>query len=217
MTATSRFQPNQSLDVIAAVDGDQVFVELDVRHNDQVRVGDQYMVRWADGATTFLRVIGFKSAEEYTNTIARRIDSMREGVVGVPNTLTARKAYQTKIAVMRIEGELQSDGRRIIGPSRVPDVMVPIERISDDLLEQFVTTPNGNLLLKVQLHFHIVVVTRQVMTLLLGNLRSGRRVLHRVARIRHNYAGERMVILGMPGKGKTQLVRGLLAQAMAEE
>jgi hypothetical protein len=52
--------------------------------------------------------------------------------------------------------------------------------------------------------------------LILGRLRSGSRTLDRVARISQNYAGERMVILGMPGKGKSQLVRSLLSQAMGD-
>jgi hypothetical protein len=188
--------PDGPLDVIAAVDGDTVIVELDVRNNDAVRVGDEYMASWDDGDKTLLRVIGFRSAEEYTNTIARRIEAMREGVTGLPATLTARKAYQTKLAIMRIEGELLADGQRLVGLSRTPAVMVPVERVSDDLLERFASVADGNLIL--------------------GYLRSGRRILPKIARIRQNYAGDRMVILGMPGKGKTQLVRALLAQAMSE-
>ena len=43
-----------------------------------------------------------------------------------------------------------------------------------------------------------------------------RSVLSRPARVRHNFAGERMVVAGMPGKGKSQLVRSLLSQAMAQ-
>jgi hypothetical protein len=185
------------LDVIVAVDGDEVIAELDIENNARVRVGDQYTARWDDGAITIMRVTKFKSAEEYSNTIARRTDAMREGVAGTPRSKTARKAYQVKLAVLRIEGELLPDGTRRIGPSRAPDVMVPLERISDESLERFAIDATGNIIL--------------------GNLRSGWRTLNRVARMRHNYAGERMVVLGMPGKGKSQLIRSLLSQSMAEE
>ncbi len=185
------------LDVIAAVDGDEVIAELDVRNNARVRIGDQYSITWDDGTVMILRVVSFKSAEDYSNTIARRIEAMREGVAGVPQTMTARKAYQTKLAVLRIEGELLPDGTRRIGASRVPDVMVPLEPITVDVLEQFTSAPDGNLIL--------------------GNLRAGSRILNRVARVNQNYAGERMIVLGMPGKGKSQLIRSLLSQAMAEE
>jgi hypothetical protein len=185
------------LDVIAAVDGDEIIAELDVRNNANVRVGDQYITQWDDGTVTIMRIKEFKSAVDYTNTIARRIDAMRERVADVPRTLTARKAYQTKLAVLRIEGELLPDGTRRIGASRVPDVMLPLQRITDDLLEKFVTSPQGNLIL--------------------GNLRSGSRTLGRLARIAQNYGGERMVVFGRPGQGKTQLVRSLLSQAMAED
>jgi DNA helicase HerA-like ATPase len=115
-------------------------------------------------------------------------------VVGEPNTLTARKAYQTKLAEMRIEGELLPNGSRLIGAARTPDVMTPVTRITDDELERFATSPDGNLRL--------------------GNLRSGGRRLRRVARIPHNFSGERMLVLGMPGKGKSQLVRSILSQVM---
>jgi hypothetical protein len=186
---------SEPLDVIAAVNGEQVIAELDIRHNATARVGDQYMVRCDDGAMIILRVESFRSAEEYSNTIARRIEAMRERVVGEPATPTARKAYQTKLAILRIEGELLPDGTRRIGAYRTPEVMVPLRRLEDDVLEKFATNPAGNVLL--------------------GNLCSGRRVLSRPARIQHNFAGGRMLILGMPGKGKTQKVRDLLSQAMA--
>jgi hypothetical protein len=186
---------SEPLDVIAAVKGEEVIAELDIRHNASARVGDQYMVRCSDGAMIILRVESFHSAEEYSNTIARRIEAMREGVASEPATPTARKAYQTKLAVLRIEGELLPDGTRRVGTYRTPDVMVPLRRVEDDVLEKFVTNPDGNVLL--------------------GNLCSGRRVLRRLARIKHNFAGGRMLILGMPGKGKTQKVRDLLSQAMA--
>jgi hypothetical protein len=188
-------RPGRPLDVIAAVDGDRVIVELDVRNNHRVRVGDLYAVAWGDGAVTVLRTAEFRSAEDYSNTIARRIEAMREGVAGVPQTLTARKAYQVKLAVLRIVGEILPDGSRRTGTSRVPEVMVPVEPMSDDLLERFVTDGDGNVVL--------------------GNLRSGSRTLGRPARLRHNFAGERMVVTGMPGKGKSQLVRSLLSQAMS--
>jgi hypothetical protein len=182
------------VDIIVAADGDEIIVELDVQNNAEVRVGDQYTTTWEDGAITILRVTGFKSAQDYTNTIARRAGAMRDGVADVPKTLTARKAYQVKLATMRIEGEILPGGRRIVGASRVPDIMLPVERISDDILENFAVDTAGNLIL--------------------GSLRSGSRTLGRVARLSQNYAGERMVILGMPGKGKSQMVRFLLSQAM---
>lgn len=185
----------RSLDVIVAVNGNKVVAELDVRHNSAVRVGDQYTAQLDDGALIIMRVVGFRSAEDYTNTIARRVDAMREGVAGVPRTHTARRAYQVKLAELRVEGELLPGGQRRLGAERVPDVMVPITRISDGLLEQFATDPDGNLTL--------------------GVLRSGGRTLRRLARIEQNFAGERMVVLGMPGKGKSQLIRSLLSQAMS--
>jgi flagellar biosynthesis/type III secretory pathway ATPase len=190
-------QNSYPLDVVAEVNGDEVIVELDVRNNARVRVGDQYTVAWEDGTLTIMHVVGFKSAERYSPTTERVMEAMREGVVGVPRTATARKAYQKKLAVLRIQGELLPDGHRIIGATRVPDVMVPVRRITDDILQSFVTAADGNLVL--------------------GSLRSGSRTLDRIARIGHNYAGERMVVFGMPGKGKSQLVRGLLSQAMAED
>jgi hypothetical protein len=197
MSSQGFFSTSVPLDVVASVDGDEVIAELDVRNNARVRVGDQYSITWTDGAIMILRVMSFKSAEDYNNTVARRIEAMREGVAGVPDTMTARKAYQIKLVALRIEGELLPDGTRKTGASRVPDVMVPLEPVADDILEQFANAPDGNLIL--------------------GNLRSGSRVLNRVARVRQNYAGERMVVLGMPGKGKSQLIRSLLSQAMAEE
>ena len=197
MSSQGFFSNSVPLDVVAAVDGDKIIAELDVRNNARVRIGDQYGITWDDGTVMILRVVSFKSAEDYSNTIARRIEAMREGVVGVPQSMTARKAYQIKLAVLRIEGELLADGTRKIGANRVPDVMVPLEPITDDVLEQFTNAPDGNLIL--------------------GNLRTGSRKLNRVARVRQNYAGERMVVLGMPGKGKSQLIRSLLSQAMAEE
>lgn len=197
MSSQGFFSNSVPLDVVAAVDGDEVIAELNVRNNARVRIGDQYGITWDDGTIMILRVVSFKSAEDYNNTIARRIEAMREGVAGVPQSMTARKAYQIKLAVLRIEGELLADGTRKIGASRVPDVMVPLEPITDDVLEEFTNAPDGNLIL--------------------GNLRAGSRVLNRVARVRQNYAGERMVVLGMPGKGKSQLIRALLSQSMAEE
>src|SRR5258708_10222729 len=40
-------------------------------------------------------------------------------------------------------------------------------------------------------------------------------MLSRLARILQNFAGERMLVLGMPGKGKTQFVRALLCQLIS--
>jgi hypothetical protein len=128
------------LDVIVAVDGDEVIAELDIENNARVRVGDQYTATWDDGAITIMRVTKFKSAEEYGNTIARRTDAMREGVADTPKSKTARKAYQVKLAVLRIEGELLPDGTRRVGASRAPDVLVPLKRISDDSLPSVVTS-----------------------------------------------------------------------------
>ncbi len=186
-----------TLDVIVAVDGDKVVAELDIENNSRMRVGDRYTASWGDGAVTVLRVAQFKSPDDYTNTKARCTEAMREGVTGVPQTRTARMAYQRKLAVLHIEGELLPGGGRKIGAVRVPDVMIPIYPIKDDDLERFATTPDGNLIL--------------------GNLVSGARRLKRLARVSHIYAGDRMVVFGMPGKGKTQFVRAMLAQAMAEE
>lgn len=197
MSMSNQLSSSNSLDVIVAVNGEEVIAELDIRNNDRVRVGDQYTTTWEDGTITIMCVKSFKSAEDYNNTIARRTEAMREGVAGIPQTLTARKFYQTKLAILRVEGELLPDGTRRIGASRVPDVMVPLQKISDESLEQFVTDQNGNTIL--------------------GNLRSGSRMLARPARIDQNYAGERMVVLGMPGKGKSQLIRSLLSQAMSED
>src|SRR5690242_20377170 len=98
-------QSSEPLDVIVAVNGDEVVVELDVRHNESVRIGDRYTAPWDDGTVTILRINSVKSADQYGNTIARRTDAMREGVVGVPISLTARKTYQTKLAIMCVEGE----------------------------------------------------------------------------------------------------------------
>jgi hypothetical protein len=192
-----RGEQSDPLDVVVEAEGSEVTVELDVLNNTRVRVGDQYTVKWDDGTLTILLVVRFESAAKYSPTIERRAETMREGVAGVPSSLTARKAYQKKLAVMRVEGELLPDGKRIVGAVRLPDVMVPVHRIRDDEVERFATSPDGNILL--------------------GKLRSGSRTLDRIARIRHNYAGERMVVLGMPGKGKSQLVRSLLSQAMTTE
>src|SRR2546423_10907227 len=147
MSSQRFFSNSVPLDVVAEVDGDEVIAELDVRNNARVRIGDQYGITWDDGTIMILRVVSFKSAEDYNNTIARRIEAMREGVAGVPQSMTARKAYQIKLVVLRIEGELLTDGTRRIGASRVPDVMMPLESITDDVLEQFTNAPDGNLIL----------------------------------------------------------------------
>src|SRR5439155_14313305 len=176
MSILDQFSGSSPLDVIVAVDGEEVVAELDIRNNDRVRVWDLKTITWNDKTVTIKRVRSFKSAEDYNNTIARRTDAMREGVAGVPQSLTARKYYQTKLAILSIEGELLPDGTRRVGASRAPDIMIPLQRISDETLEQFVTDSDGNIIL--------------------GNLRSGSRTLARVARISQNYAGERMVVLG---------------------
>ncbi|MGI8554552.1 MAG: hypothetical protein ACR2PL_27740 [Dehalococcoidia bacterium] len=185
----------QALDVIVSAEADKGTVELDTRNNDNVRVGGQYTTTWGDGTVTIMRVIGFKSAEQYSNIVARAAEAQREGVIGEPSTYAARRAYQTKLAILQIEGELLTDGTRRIGAARTPDLLLSVEPISDEVVEKFVTTSSGNLLL--------------------GKLRSGYRLLPRAARICQNYAGERMVILGMPGGGKSQLIRSLLSQVMA--
>lgn len=184
------------LDVIVEVNGQEVIAELDVSNNTSVRVGDRYIAESSDGSAIVLRVRSFRSAERYTNTIARGVDAMREGVIGPPQTLSAQKAFQTKLAVLTIEGELLSDGTRRVGATRTPEVMVPIRRITDAQVERFAANPQGNVVL--------------------GNLRSSSRTLDRLARIELTFAGERMVVQGMPGKGKSQLVRSLLSQAMAQ-
>ena len=185
------------LDIIVSVEGDEVIAELDILNNERTRVGDQYGITFKDGAILILRVESFRSAQSYTPTIARRSEAMREGVAGIPQSITARKAYQLKLAVLRIIGELLPDGSQHVGASRVPDIMLPLEELSDEVLERFVSNLVGNLIL--------------------GYLRADRRVTNRVARLLHNFAGERMVFLGSPGSGKTQLVRALLSQVMAEE
>jgi hypothetical protein len=187
---------SQALDVIVDVDGSEVTAELAIANNNQVQVGDRYTAQCTDGAVIVLRVKSFKSAQGYTPTVARHTDAMREGVTGTPRTPEARKAFQTKLAILVIEGELLPDGTRRVGAVRTPDVMVPIRRVSDDEIERFVANTKGNLVL--------------------GKLRSGSRTISRLARIEHNFAGERMIVLGMPGKGKSQLIRALISQAMAD-
>src|SRR5215216_3271781 len=87
------------LDVIVEVNGQEVTAELDVTNNASTKVGDLYIASGSDGASIVLRVKLFKSAERYTNTIARGADAMREGVIGPPRTLSAQKAFQTKLAI----------------------------------------------------------------------------------------------------------------------
>jgi len=183
------------IDVIVEGKGDQVKVELDIRNNDRVRIGDRYVAPGI-GYMTVLRVIGFEYADNYDNFTARQSHAMREGVVGVPTTRTARETFQRKLAVMQVEGELWGDGRRVVGAGRLPERLTPVYPIGDDTLEQFTVSPDGNAVL--------------------GLLRSSSRVLDRVARITQNFAGERLVIFGMPGKGKSQEARALICQLMAE-
>jgi hypothetical protein len=134
--------------------------------------------------------------EGYDQVTARRTTAMREGVAGVPSSRAAREEFQRKLAIMRVVGELLPNGQRRVGALRLPDRLIPVEPITDDALEEFTVTPSGDVIL--------------------GNLRSSSRVLNRPARIAHNFAGDRMVIYGMPGKGKTQLSKGLLTQSMAK-
>ncbi|MCL4299157.1 MAG: DUF87 domain-containing protein [Anaerolineae bacterium] len=181
------------LNVIVEGAGDQVKVELDIRSNNKARVGERYIAS-GDDYVTILRIVNFEYADNYDNITARQTHAMREGVVGPPNTRTACETFQRKLAIMQVEGELWNDGRRVMGAGRLPERLTPVYPISDDKLEQFTVSPNGNIVL--------------------GLLCSSLRVLNRPARILHNYAGERMVIFGMPGKGKSQQVRALLCQLM---
>ena len=183
------------LDIIVEAKDDTVTVELDIQNNGRVKTGDLYMARLNDGARAILQVTGFET-ERYDNRTARQTNAMREGVTGVPSSRTAREEFQRKFAIMRMVGELLADGQRRAGALRLPDRLIPVEPITDEALEAFTVTPHGNAIL--------------------GNLRSSARVLNRPARIAHNFAGDRLVIFGMPGKGKTQLVKGLLAQLLAE-
>jgi hypothetical protein len=183
------------LDIIVEAKDDWVKVELDVRTNEQVKVGDSYTARLTDGARAILQITSFET-EGYDHVTARRTTAMREGVAGVPSSRAAREEFQRKLAIMRVVGELLPNGQRRVGALRLPDRLIPVEPITDDALEEFTVTPSGDVIL--------------------GNLRSSSRVLNRPARIAHNFAGDRMVICGMPGKGKTQLDKGLLTQLMAK-
>ena len=183
------------MDIIVQGKGDQVKVELDIRNNEPVRIGDRHIAPGA-GYVTILRVVDFEYADEYDNVTARQTHAMREGVVGVPTTRMARETFQRKLTVMQVEGELWEDGRRVVGAGRLPERLTPVFPIGDDVLEQFTVSPDGNAVL--------------------GLLRSSSRVLDRVARIAHNFAGERLIIFGMPGKGKSQEARALICQLMAE-
>jgi hypothetical protein len=183
------------MDIIVQGKGDKVKVELDIRNNDPVRIGDRYIAPRA-GYVTVLRVVDFEYADDYDNVTARQTHAMREGVVGVPTTRMAREAFQRKLAVMQVEGELWKDGRRVVGAGRLPERLMPVYPIGDDALEQFTVSSDGNAVI--------------------GLLRSSSRVLDRMARVAHNFAGERLVIFGMPGKGKSQEARALICQLMAE-
>jgi len=183
------------MDIIVEAKGDVVKVEMDVRNNGQVKIGDLFVAQLPDGARSILQVTSFET-ESYDNVIARQTNAIREGVANVPVTRTAREAFQRQFAIMRVIGELQPNGQRWWGALRLPERLLPVEAITDDVLEEFTVTPHGNVIL--------------------GNLRSGSRVLSRLARIAHNFAGERMVILGRPGMGKSQLIRGVLSQLMSE-
>ena len=181
-------------DLIVEGKEDKVKVELDIRNNDLVRIGDRYITPGKQYATV-LRVVGFEYAGDYDNVTARQTHAMREGVVDMPTSRTGREAFQRKLAIMQVEGELWADGRRIIGGSRLPERLTPVYPIDADRLEQFTVAPGGNIVL--------------------GLLRASTRVLDRIARIKHNFAGERLVIFGMPGKGKSQETKALICQLMA--
>ena len=183
------------MDIIVDGEGDHVKVELDIRNNDRVRIGDRYVAPGI-GYVTVLRVVSFEYADNYNNVTARQSHAMREGVVGAPATRTARETFQRKLAVMQVEGELRENGRRVVGAGRLPERLTPVHPIGDDTLERFTISPDGNTVL--------------------GLLRSSSRVLDRAARITHNFAGQRLVIFGMPGKGKSQEARALICQLMAE-
>lgn len=185
-----------ALDVIVSGKEGQVKAELDVRNNNQVRIGDRYIAEGA-GYVTVLRIIDFEHADGYDNFTARQTNAMREGVVSSPNTRTAQETFQRKLAVMQVEGELWDNGHRTVGADRLPERLTPIYPISDDTLERFAANKDGNVVL--------------------GLLQSSSRVLDRVARIEHNFAGDRGVIFGMPGKGKSQQTRGIICQLMVEQ
>jgi hypothetical protein len=173
----------------------EVVAQLDVRNNAQVEIGDLYLAPLDDGSRVILSVFGFESAASYTHTIERVADAMRQGVTGPPQTMTAKWAYQIKMAKMRVVGELLIDGGRRLGCQRVPDPMVPLQAIDDDAMELYATDPDGNLIM--------------------GNLRSGARATGRVARIDHNFGGDRLLDVGQPGMGKSTLARAVLSQQMA--
>ncbi len=194
MNMQALYHPHQPLDIIVGGKGNQVVVELDVHHNDRVNIGDRYVVR-SDDHLTILRVTEIEYPDDYNNFTARRTRAMREGIVGLPDSRPAREALQRKLVTMTIEGEIHTGGRRTVGTNRLPERLSPVEPITDDMLAWFTAAADGNLQL--------------------GLLKAGRRVLPRAANLQHNLAGDRLVVLGMPGKGKSQLVRGLLAQAMA--
>lgn len=166
-----------------------------MRNNERVKVGDLYTARLTDGAQAILQVTGFET-QKYDEMTGRQTHAMREGVTGAPSSRTARETFQRKLAIMRIVGELLPNRHRRVGALRLPDRFIQVKPITVGALEEFTVASNGNVIL--------------------GNLRSSSRVFDRPVRIVHNFAGDRIVIFGMPGKGKSQLVRGLLSQLMAE-
>lgn len=187
-------QSRQPLDLIVGGEGDRVIVELDIRHNATVRAGDQFYAQ-GDGFITILRVESFAYARQHDNESERYVNGMRQGVVGEPSTDSARERFQKKLAVMQIEGQLFADGRRSRGVLMLPERLTPVRPLDDDTLERFTVSQKGELIL--------------------GLLRSSRAVLDRPARFDHTLAGGRMVILGKPGRGKSQLARALVSQVMA--
>ncbi|MDP2860003.1 MAG: DUF87 domain-containing protein, partial [Bacillota bacterium] len=185
------------IDYIVEGEGDKVKAELDIRNNDRVRVGDQRIATLDDNSRIVLVVTGFEYATKYDNMAARRTAAMREGAVGEPETRTAKEVYQRKLAIMRVEGEIRTDGKIVRGALRLPEKMSPAEPMPEELLEQFTVDPEGDVVL--------------------GNLSLNSRTIGRAARISHNFAGDRMVIFGMPGKGKSQKVRELLGQLLGAD
>ncbi len=188
------FDDQQPLDLIVGGEGQQVIVELDVQHNAGVQVGDRYVAP-GDGYLTMLRVSHVEFAQGYDNFTARQTRAIREGRVEPPVSRPEQEALQRKVVTMQIEGELHADGRRTSGASRLPERLTPVQPASPDLLARFASSPDGNVIL--------------------GLLRTGDQATALPARLRHNFAGDRMVHFGMPGSGKSQHVRGIIAQQMA--
>jgi DNA helicase HerA-like ATPase len=187
--------PNPApLDLIVGSRDDMVVVEMDVRHNGDARAGELYLSR-GEGFVTILRVMGAQYAQQYDPVTARMTAAIRHGITGLPQEDMAREMSQLQLVEMRIEGELHEDNHRIVGAARLPERLTPVYPLDESTLERFTSDPDGNVIL--------------------GLLRSSSQTLPRPARLAHNYGGQRMVILGKPGTGKSQLAKGLVAQLMA--